>query len=833
MPIVDDKLKLVPNAATFEGIVNALYSHSSTGTKFFKDDLTWDVVPKQFKSVVTVSKTGYGDFVCSDAAYESDDQCIQAAIDAAEVNNSEVWIMGGDYVISHAMSIQSNIVIRAKGVVNFYYSVTTGTPMFYAEGTVGAMLSCTSNVAQGASTVAVNSASAIVAGDLILIYDSTLWTPAGNSQYATWKIGELHEVSSVSGNIITFFDQTLHSYTTTNSASVIPIKPISVVIDGIQIEGSSPTENVCGIILKYVSHSKISNCKINNCGFYGIEIRDSLDVDIADCTISNCEYTGIGYGIETSNSTAMVDVHNNTISKCRHCIAASGGSGIGLTRDIKVDKNHIYGGSSWPVDAHPVAESLYVSENEIYVPWDCAVVSGAKHTVVENNNIFGGMGTGIRGVVNGITYEIRNNTFDGTGFIFSDDPGYEEYGHTNDLVVIQGNTVKNATGSLCDITKAANVKIDGNYIDTGVITGADVITVLDNCTSNTGWGSYAINGSTITSITVDSGRLKVIGVPGSNGYLCVTKTFSAAVGANTFLTFKIEGSSSVGYPLISFRNSADLRKTWDNTTDLNASVEHTFELPLHAPVGQIGSRPNTVDVGFVADTITKIIIGFSGLISGVSYTFWFDNISIRTGTCEDVVGIRVNGTTGTISNNTIKDSNGNGIYALYCTNLELSNNNINKSNRFSGTGELHDAGIALRDCTNTNVVGNIITDSDSKQAYSIKEWGTPNVNTIINNSVSGGSVVQVYKLGVDTIVQNNPGFNPVGNFTAPALPASTVAYTNSYGYPCQVQISGGTVTQITLDGVATGMTSFFGIIPPGGTIAITYSSAPTWKWWGL
>lgn len=69
--------------------------------------------------------------------------------------------------------------------------------------------------------------------------------------------------------------------------------------------------------------------------------------------------------------------------------------------------------------------------------------------------------------------------------------------------------------------------------------------------------------------------------------------------------------------------------------------------------------------------------------------------------------------------------------------------------------------------------------------------------------------------------------------STPSVPATTVNYTNNYGYPCQVQVYGGTVTEIDLDDIATGLTSGIFIIPPGGTINITYSAAPSWRWWGL
>ncbi len=77
------------------------------------------------------------------------------------------------------------------------------------------------------------------------------------------------------------------------------------------------------------------------------------------------------------------------------------------------------------------------------------------------------------------------------------------------------------------------------------------------------------------------------------------------------------------------------------------------------------------------------------------------------------------------------------------------------------------------------------------------------------------------------------GYQAAGALTPPSIPASTTAYTNSYGYPCMVSVYGGTVTAIAVDGVATGQTSGVFTIPPGKTITLTYSVAPTWRWFGL
>ena len=83
------------------------------------------------------------------------------------------------------------------------------------------------------------------------------------------------------------------------------------------------------------------------------------------------------------------------------------------------------------------------------------------------------------------------------------------------------------------------------------------------------------------------------------------------------------------------------------------------------------------------------------------------------------------------------------------------------------------------------------------------------------------------------VLKDNPGYNPVGVLGPPAVPATTVAYTNAYGVDAQVFIAGGTVTVIKIGSFTTGLTSGMFVVPAGQTITITYSSVPTWTWYGL
>jgi hypothetical protein len=69
-----------------------------------------------------------------------------------------------------------------------------------------------------------------------------------------------------------------------------------------------------------------------------------------------------------------------------------------------------------------------------------------------------------------------------------------------------------------------------------------------------------------------------------------------------------------------------------------------------------------------------------------------------------------------------------------------------------------------------------------------------------------------------------------GNVTAPSVPSSTVAQTNTFWRDAAVTVSGGTVTVIKVDAVTVGITSGTVVVPAGRTISITYSVAPTWVW---
>jgi hypothetical protein len=73
-------------------------------------------------------------------------------------------------------------------------------------------------------------------------------------------------------------------------------------------------------------------------------------------------------------------------------------------------------------------------------------------------------------------------------------------------------------------------------------------------------------------------------------------------------------------------------------------------------------------------------------------------------------------------------------------------------------------------------------------------------------------------------------FESAGVTNAPAVPLTTVPLVNPYNWPVLVTVTGGTVTNVSVNGATVGTVPGTYTLPSPGTITLTYSSAPTWTW---
>jgi hypothetical protein len=190
----------------------------------------------------------------------------------------------------------------------------------------------------------------------------------------------------------------------------------------------------------------------------------------------------------------------------------------------------------------------------------------------------------------------------------------------------------------------------------------------------------------------------------------------------------------------------------------------------------------------------------------------------------------------TITGNMIKQCEGSAIVA------EGGNNDVVVSgNVIDGTNSaVPDACIVFHSAERVIITGNKIINNQTGGPIGMK--GSSKNWLIAGNSFAQNSNNTPAPLSTDSTVINNSGYNPLGIISNPwqpggdltnegggsASPVSGRLYTVRQS-PKTIIITGGVVTQISIDGTPTGLAAGVFKLGIGETIAVTYSATPTSK----
>lgn len=131
----------------------------------------------------------------------------------------------------------------------------------------------------------------------------------------------------------------------------------------------------------------------------------------------------------------------------------------------------------------------------------------------------------------------------------------------------------------------------------------------------------------------------------------------------------------------------------------------------------------------------------------------------------------------------------------------------------------HNTGVFLQSPPKTPIPTFIGTDWESITYENINNYDGTAVYLIntIDNSANGGSSFY-----------NDPVNSLNTTFAAPSVPTSGAGWVNNYPFTVQVKVSGGTVSEISINSFNTGETSGLFTVLPGDDLTITYTAAPTW-----
>jgi hypothetical protein len=120
----------------------------------------------------------------------------------------------------------------------------------------------------------------------------------------------------------------------------------------------------------------------------------------------------------------------------------------------------------------------------------------------------------------------------------------------------------------------------------------------------------------------------------------------------------------------------------------------------------------------------------------------------------------------------------------------------------------------------TEVMSSFDVSDPSNALFGYINWfGNGGYNTV---NVQGASNFRVLHLS-----------SAQGAQSAPTVSGSGTSLKNPFWRDCAVTVSSGTVTDISVDGTSTGITSGTVIVPTGKSIKLTYSGSPAWTWVAL
>jgi hypothetical protein len=82
----------------------------------------------------------------------------------------------------------------------------------------------------------------------------------------------------------------------------------------------------------------------------------------------------------------------------------------------------------------------------------------------------------------------------------------------------------------------------------------------------------------------------------------------------------------------------------------------------------------------------------------------------------------------------------------------------------------------------------------------------------------------------DSTATNGTSLDRGAGFSTPSVPASGTPVTNTSPVAATVVVSGGTVSNVVVNGVSVGTGDGTYTVPSGQAVTLTYSAAPTWTW---
>lgn len=148
------------------------------------------------------------------------------------------------------------------------------------------------------------------------------------------------------------------------------------------------------------------------------------------------------------------------------------------------------------------------------------------------------------------------------------------------------------------------------------------------------------------------------------------------------------------------------------------------------------------------------------------------------------------------------------------------------------------AGLLVGSVTDVQIIGGVyggIQTIANKQSVGISLGASCDYIQILGTNLRNNGVgpLSNASTGTHNLIRDNAGYNPIGQ-TLVTVTASPFSWTNITGAAVVVCIGGGTVSNIAIGGglVMASATNTSVVVPPGATLVVTYTVAPTFNYLG-
>lgn len=323
----------------------------------------------------------------------NDAAIFQAAIDAA-------FAAGGGVVVSNrpahtfltGLTLKDGVYLQfnGSGATHLDFSGVTAPVngcAIHGGGSLTALPALASNIALNGLSITFASAPGVVAGDVLVIYNSA--NGSFNPARTYYRAGEFVRVKSVSDNTVALTTRTYAEYASGSTVTVNKVNPVRTGISGARMTFKT---GATGIKVVLATNPVFSDLILRGSDWANLNIQQCYNVALHGIDAwDNNPNVGLNYGVMIGNSQ-NVYLADCFLETTRHGLTTGGGDYVGCVpvRNLTVQGGRISGlettGNTMGCDMHGNIE--HASFVDVDMPHGCMIAG--DHTSIKGGRVRSG-----------------------------------------------------------------------------------------------------------------------------------------------------------------------------------------------------------------------------------------------------------------------------------------------------------------------------------------------------------------------------------------------------------------------------------------------------------